>query len=56
MSEANLNETVEEVVSDAQVVTVPIDDTLSVSGDLIHEVKEATPIVVIFVVIRDDLQ
>ena len=33
MSEVNLNEAVEEVVNDAQVVTVPIDDTLSVSGE-----------------------
>ena len=33
MSEVNLNEVVEEVVNDAQVVTVPIDDTLSVSGE-----------------------
>ena len=29
----NLNEVVEEVVSDAQVMTVPIDDTLSISGE-----------------------
>ena len=32
MSE-NLNDVVEEVVSDAEVMTVPIDDTLSVSGE-----------------------
>lgn len=29
----NLNEVVEEIVSDAEVVTVPIDDTLSISGE-----------------------
>ena len=29
----NLNEVVEETVSDAEVVTVPIDDTLSISGE-----------------------
>ena len=33
MSEINMNEVVEEVVSDATVMTVPIDDTLSVSGE-----------------------
>ena len=33
MSEINLNEVVEEVVDDATVITVPIDDTLSVSGE-----------------------
>ena len=33
MSEINLNEEVEEVVDDATVITVPIDDTLSISGE-----------------------
>ena len=33
MSEINLNEEVEEVVDDATVMTVPIDDTLSISGE-----------------------
>ena len=33
MSENNLNDVVEEEVSDATVMTVPIDDTLSVSGE-----------------------
>jgi len=33
MSEINLNEAVEEVVDDATVMTVPIDDTLSISGE-----------------------
>lgn len=33
MSEINLNEEVEEVVDDAMVMTVPIDDTLSISGE-----------------------
>ena len=33
MSEINLNEEIEEVVDDATVITVNIDDTLSVSGE-----------------------
>ena len=33
MSEINLNEEVEEVVDDATVMTAPIDDTLSISGE-----------------------
>ena len=33
MSEINLNEQVEEVVQDADVITVPIDDTLTHSGE-----------------------
>lgn len=33
MSEVNLNDVVEEVVHDSEVITVPIDDTLSVSGE-----------------------
>ena len=33
MSEINLNEAVEETVDDATVMTVPIDDTLSISGE-----------------------
>lgn len=33
MSEVNLNDVVEEEVNDAEVITVPIDDTLSVSGE-----------------------
>ena len=33
MSEINLNEEVEMVVEDASVITTPIDDTLTISGD-----------------------
>ena len=33
MADNDLNDVVEEVVSDAEVITVPIDDTLSVSGE-----------------------
>ena len=35
MSETNLNEIIEDVVRDAAVMTVPIDDTLSISGEAV---------------------